>query len=72
MMNQTQLYAEGREQGVAWAMRDRADSIPASAGMAEILDEIRSDDRATRTFYLGAMRGYRLIARTLKAGRWGL
>lgn len=69
-------YAEGFSYGVDWAVWDRRDHITAAAEVsllqAEAVAAERVDSRALRAFYLGALRGYRSVARTLKAGRWGL
>ena len=65
-------YSDGYHVGTDWANADRRDHRPAADELAMMREEAQSSQRWARAFYLGAMRGYRSVARTLKAGRWGL
>lgn len=64
-------YSEGHDYGTQWATQDVANSIPSSAELARLREETRTESRRLRAFYLGALRGYRQIVRTERAGRWG-
>lgn len=67
-----QTYEEGLTRGEEWAHEDQKNYTPASDTCAMLREEAQTDQRWARAFYLGALRGYRSVARTLKAGRWGV
>lgn len=68
-----QNYAHGLDEGRAWGEQD----IPLGLGtITGWLTEARANvdtagTREARAYYLGYLRGYRDIVRTLKGGRWG-
>ena len=64
-------YAEGQTLGAQWAEQDLRDSMPTADEIARLREEAASDQRWARAFYLGALRGYREVTRTLRNGRWG-
>jgi hypothetical protein len=64
-------YAEGMSYGVQWAEQDLRNSMPTADEIARLREEAASDQRWARAFYLGALRGYREVTRTLRDGRWG-
>ena len=64
-------YAEGMDYGHQWAAQDVRDSIPAADELARLQEETRTESRKLRAFYLGALRGYRQVRRTLRDGRYG-
>ena len=65
-------YGRGYSEGTRWAEADLRDHIPASDTIEMCRAEATTDQRWARAFYLGALRGYREVTRTLKGGRWGL
>lgn len=80
MITRTEAYAKGFHEGRAWAQAD----LTHAPSMSSEEDRIRTLARDTQALKLteagdrdaalelGRARGYREIARTLKAGRWGL
>jgi hypothetical protein len=68
-------YADGYGFGVQWAEQDARDGGGLSTDwlqtFAEDAETFRGISRGLRAFYLGAMRGYREVSRSLLQGRWG-
>lgn len=64
-------YADGYSHGVEWGEQDRADGQASAYWLSEFRVESRVGSVWSRAFYLGALRGYRSIVRTLQQGRWG-
>jgi hypothetical protein len=68
-----QNYAHGFDEGRAWAEQD----VPLGLGViTNWLIQAREDAnnasaRWARAYYLGYLRGYREVVRTLNNGRWG-
>jgi hypothetical protein len=68
-----QSYAHGFDEGRAWAEQD----VPLGLGTITYwLIENRENantaaTRGARAYFLGYLRGYREIVRTLNNGRWG-
>lgn len=65
-------YRDGEAYGVEWGEQDMRDGLGTTS---EWLETFRQESRAgtqwSRAFYLGVLRGYRSIVRTLRDGRWG-
>ena len=65
-------YAEGYALGAQWAEQDLRDGLGLMPDEMERLgEEAETGSRWARAFYLGALRGYREVTRTLRDGRWG-
>lgn len=71
-MSAREDYTDGYSYGVQWAEEDRRNYAALSDEEERLHEETMTEQRWARAFYLGALRGYRSVARTLKAGRWGL
>lgn len=65
-------YAEGYSLGVLWGEADMSAGLGVTHDeISRLQDESQSEQRWARAFYLGALRGYRSVVRTLRDGRWG-
>jgi hypothetical protein len=65
-------YAEGYSLGIEWGEADMSAGLGLTHDeIARLREEADTEHRWQRAFYLGALRGYRSVVRTLRAGRWG-
>lgn len=65
-------YSEGFSLGVSYAEADIAAGLGTQHDELERLrEEATTPQPHLRAFYLGALRGYRSVVRTLRDGRWG-